>query len=474
MNLSRRISKKVMLLVAGDALLFYAALVLTIRARYGAGIDSFIFKKHLLPFSMVFVLWLLAFGAIGLYDLRLARNGTQFLLRLGRAIAINTILAIMAFYVLPFGIEPRRNLALMMFFTTALIFSWRYLVNLFIIRARGARVLFLGMTNETIELADLLRAHPQLGYTPAGIVTNGEPLPNRSLPQVPHFSLDREHFDHIVRDTRSDTMVLSRSLKDNPIVVRALLGAIPRGIAVMEFPAFHEMLTGKVPLSLIEEAWFLENLIGMRKRTYDFFKRLTDLVFGAVCGVLTLVILPFIALGIALSTPTDALNHRRLRARPGDGVIFFRQTRVGKNGRPFEFIKFRSQRLGAERMGEAKEFAEDPRQYPFGRFLRSFYLDELPQCWNVLRGEMSFVGPRPERPEFVEEMKKKVPFYETRFLVPPGLSGWAQIKMENDASVEDAPEKMQYDLYYIKNRSLLLDALILLKTIAAILRRQGR
>ena len=125
-------------------------------------------------------------------------------------------------------------------------------------------------------------------------------------------------------------------------------------------------------------------------------------------------------------------------------------------------------------MHEAKEVANDQRQYAVGNFLRKSYLDELPQIWNIFRGEMSFVGPRPERPEYVEELKKTIPFYEMRLLVPPGITGWAQINMENDASVEDASEKMQYDLYYIKNRSFILDLLILIRTISAILRRQGR
>ena len=140
----------------------------------------------------------------------------------------------------------------------------------------------------------------------------------------------------------------------------------------------------------------------------------------------------------------------------------------------FEFVKFRSQILGAETMSEAKEISEDRRQYAVGKILRKTYLDELPQVWNVFKGEMSFVGPRPERPEYVEELKTRVPFYEMRLLVLPGITGWAQISMENDASVEDAPEKMQYDLYYIKNRSLGLDLAILLKTFFTILKRQGR
>ena len=125
-------------------------------------------------------------------------------------------------------------------------------------------------------------------------------------------------------------------------------------------------------------------------------------------------------------------------------------------------------------MGNTKEMKDDPRQYAFGTFLRTFYLDELPQMWNVLKGEMSLIGPRPERPKYVAQLAESIPFYSIRLLVPPGITGWAQINMKNDASVEDAPEKLQYDLYYIKNRSLVLDLNIALKTIWVILSREGR
>ena len=128
----------------------------------------------------------------------------------------------------------------------------------------------------------------------------------------------------------------------------------------------------------------------------------------------------------------------------------------------------------ADEMSGEKQDGDDPRQTRIGMFLRKHYFDEIPQIINVLKGDMSFVGPRPERSEYIDELKEKIPFYEMRLLVPPGLTGWAQINMEDDASVQDAPEKMQYDLYYVKNRTSALDLLILLRTIATLLKRQGR
>ena len=256
--------------------------------------------------------------------------------------------------------------------------------------------------------------------------------------------------------------------------IYSLFDVIPFGVTLSDFPRFYEAVEGKVPVSLINEMWFLENLIGQRRPRYEFAKRILDLLLAILFGIATLLLFPFIAAAIIFSTPKDIRNYQQRRARPGDGIIFFRQPRVGKNGAVFNFIKFRSQVLGAENMGSRKESPSDERSYPLGEFLRKTYLDELPQLWNVIRGEMSFVGPRPERPEFVSELERDIPFYRMRELVLPGITGWAQVSMENDFSVEDAPEKLQYDLYYIKNRSLFLDITILLKTVLKLLQRSGR
>lgn len=192
---------------------------------------------------------------------------------------------------------------------------------------------------------------------------------------------------------------------------------------------------------------------------YDFVKRALDILVAFLLLVPTLILLPVIALAIKLDS---------------DGPVLYRQKRVGKDGKEFWLLKFRSMVQNAEALGGLKGKVEDPRNTRVGTFLRKNYLDELPQIWNVFKGEMSFVGPRPERPEYIMMLKKMVPDYEKRLEALPGLTGLALVSMENDASVEDAPEKIKYDLYYIQNRSLWLDLKILFKTIFIILRRQGR
>lgn len=457
--------KKILLLLIGDVTLLYVALVFGISLQASTGrMESLTVTGRLFPFSLIFGVWLLAFGAFGFYELRLMRNGKLFLYRLIRVMASNIVLAIVIFYLFPFAPEPRRNLFIIAFLATAFIFAWRYLFNALIIRTSALRVLLLGTNTEMIQLADFLSAHPQLGYKPVGFLATddgGTPLPF-PLP-LTRYSLLGEKLHRIIAETRAESVIISREAKQDRAAVRILFDLIPLGVTVTEFPAFHEMLTGKIPLPLIEEAWFLENLIGQRKRLYEFFKRVMDIALAIIFGIPTLLMAPFIALAVRLDSP---------------GTIFFRQERVGRHGRKFTLIKYRSMMANAEQVSGMKASTNgihtDPRTTRVGAFLRKTYLDELPQIFNILKGEMSFVGPRPERPRYVRHLRQRIPFYEMRTLVAPGLTGWAQVNMEDDASVEDAPEKMQYDLYYIKNRSAVLDLLIVLRTIAALVRRQGR
>jgi len=223
---------------------------------------------------------------------------------------------------------------------------------------------------------------------------------------------------------------------------------------VMDLPNFYELVMRKVPLDDLEETWFLEN-IESAAQFYDPLKRAIEFVVALAGGIVLLPIELLIALGVALSSR---------------GPIIYRQTRVGKNGREFVLYKFRSMMVlaadgSAETGGAAWATKGDVRTTPIGKFLRASHLDELPQLMNVLRGDISFVGPRPERPEFVAKLEKQIPYYETRLLVKPGVSGWAQLNHRADLDLADVKQKLQYDIYYLKNRSLILDLAIIVKTI---------
>src|SRR3989344_4893898 len=462
------------LLILGDITVLYGALGIMLFIRYGAHIAG-PWKIHLLPYTVIFALWIFLFFIADLYEQTMWNADRTAKERILRTIAVAGITAGLLFYFIPaFVITPKTNLVLHIILSSGLLIGWRMIASVLIRSTSKTNILFFGISEEVVSLARILMEYPHLGFSVTALVdTEKIPPPSAFMDNIPVLSL-KEHMFEFIKEKNVSLAIASSELHSNMELVRILYGVLPLGVRFMDFPTFYENITGKIPVSRVSEVWFLENLAGSRKRVYEFTKRLFDILLALLVGSVTTVLFPFIALGIFLSTPRDIWRIREKQARAGDGFIFFKQRRVGKNEKPFHFIKFRSQRLGAERIGETKEMKNDPRQYPFGAFLRTFYLDELPQVWNVLKGEMSFIGPRPERLEYVAQLAQSIPFYKIRLLVPPGLTGWAQINMKNDASMEDAPEKLQYDLYYIKNKSLTLDLNIALKTIWVILSRQGR
>jgi exopolysaccharide biosynthesis polyprenyl glycosylphosphotransferase len=226
----------------------------------------------------------------------------------------------------------------------------------------------------------------------------------------------------------------------------------------MDLARAYEIISEKIPISFVSQTWFLENLKEREKGFYDKAKRLIDIVLSSIILLLTLPLWPFIILAVKLDDK---------------GPIFYSQERIGKDGKPFLLTKFRSMKEGAENeTGPIWAEREDPRITKIGKFLRRTHLDEIPQMLNILKGDISLVGPRPERPEFVSQLEKEVPHYRLRYIIKPGFTGWAQIKFRYGRSITDSFEKFQYDLYYLKNRSLILDLRILLKTFQLFFRKE--
>ena len=263
----------------------------------------------------------------------------------------------------------------------------------------------------------------------------------------------------------NDTVGIDQILLANPIQTPNLLHTLSvcheRGIQVTPMFALYQDLTGRVPVSHLGKDWFvaLPAHVKTTARTYSGVKRVFDIVLAFVMLVVAIPLIPLLALAIKLDSP---------------GPVFFRQVRVGRGGKPFRIVKFRSMRQDAEAVGGAVwALDNDPRITRVGRFFRKSRLDEIPQLWNVLVGDMSFVGPRPERPEFDDRLEREIPFYRARRAVRPGLTGWAQVRHKYGNTMLDALRKVEYDLYYIKNESLYLDLLILLRTIAVVLKLGG-
>jgi len=233
-----------------------------------------------------------------------------------------------------------------------------------------------------------------------------------------------------------------------------------KGVPILDLADFYEQFLLRVPVSQLKDQWFaLSQGFSLLNRDIEWkIKRLIDIVISAIGLVVLFPVIVLVGVLIKLTS---------------QGPVFYNQTRCGHHGDSFRLHKFRTMVVDAEKHGAQWAQPEDPRITPLGRFLRQARLDELPQMWNVLRGEMSFIGPRPERPDFIEELKREIPYYTLRHLVKPGITGWAQILYPYGASVEDAKNKLEFDLYYIKNYSLALDLYILLSTIRVVLSRSG-
>ncbi len=431
----------------GDILALYVALFLTLAARYGTGLYKEFADVQFAPFTIIFILWLLVFYIAGLYDLRRLRNNLDFLKTLALSLVTNAVIAVLFFYLIPaFGIAPKTNLFIFLVVFAVIEIYWRRFFNRITESGEAPnRVVLVGTGPSAKEIAATIKENPQLGYVITAELTGEEAS---HTPGV---------IERATRAQGANLVAVPRELKRKEPLAIVLYRLFGRGISVIDLDSFYEVVMRKVPLADIEETWFLEN-IENTARFYDPFKRAAEFFVAAIIGV---VLLPFEILIALLITITSR------------GPIFIRQERVGKSGAPFTLYKFRSMVAlapdgQAETQGAQWTAQNDRRVTPFGKFIRATHLDELPQLWNIIKGDVSFVGPRAERPEFVTKLAAQIPFYEVRLLVRPGVTGWAQINYRADLTPEDVKQKLQYDIYYLKNRSPVLDLAIILKTLKSI------
>jgi sugar transferase (PEP-CTERM system associated) len=315
------------------------------------------------------------------------------------------------------------------------------------------RVLILGTGTAACSVADLIGLQHEYAYRVVGFV---EDTPSEGV--VPTLGTTADLATLIARHS-IDRVIVSLSDRRGRMPIRELLQAKMSGVRVEDAATTYERLTGKILIDEIKPSWLIFSDGFRASRTTRAVKRVVDLALAAVGLVLASPLMLLTALAVRLESP---------------GPVLYRQERVGENGRTFTLCKFRSMRTDAEKGGTpiwAKE--KDDRVTRIGRFIRLTRLDELPQLWNVLRGDMSFVGPRPERPFFVEQLAAVIPYYMERHAVKPGVTGWAQVKYRYGSSVEDSMEKLRYDLYYIKHLSIVFDLTIVMDTVKVILLRKG-
>lgn len=431
--ISRLLFRKIFLFL-GDWFLFYLSLIITLIIGFGKNLSPQIAWQHFLAFSILFIFWIVIFVMFNFYELDVLKSGTFLTVKIGLGLLVCLVIGISFFYLIPsFGVNPKTNLLILLLILWIFLIIWRKIaLNLFSSHFQN-RVAIIGLTEESKNLALAFKENPHIGYKLIQII----PVQNVStLPEK-------------IKQLKVNTLVLAKNLSSDTELNLALYKCLPLKINFLDLARAYEIIFQKIPLDFVEYVWFLENLKEGKKQLYDKAKRIVDILLASLFLVLSL---PFWLL-IALTIKIDSR-----------GPIFYKQKRVGKEGREFQLIKFRSMQNKAEKNGAVWAKKNDPRVTRIGKFLRTTHLDELPQMLNILKGDISLVGPRPERPEFIQDLGKQIPHYQLRHLIKPGFTGWAQIKFRYSRSIQDSFEKFQYDLYYIKNRSFFLDLIVLLKT----------
>ncbi len=434
------------LLLSGDIFLLYFALFLALFFGFWKDFSWQIFLEHLPSFSILYLFWLIIFYIFGFYDLNLSKTLFLHYSRVLSGLGAAFVLGITFFYLLPFfGISPKTNLFLNVLIFGILDIGWRKIFySLFSLHFQN-KVAILGKNPQSEELAEILRKNPQLGYKFIAFLNPEEDI----------FQKISAHNHSTALPAKSgapkiDTLILAETIIPNSSLAENLYRCLPLKLNFIDLSRAYEIICEKIPISFVTQTWFLENLREREKGFYDKVKRIIDVVLASIILFFTFPFWLFIILAIKLEDR---------------GPIFYSQERIGKDRKPFLLIKFRSMRNEAEKeTGVVWAEKEDPRMTRVGKILRQTHLDEIPQMINVLKGDISLVGPRPERPEFVEKLEKEIPHYHIRHIIKPGFTGWAQIKFRYARSIIDSFEKFQYDLYYLKNRSLVLDLQILLKT----------
>jgi sugar transferase (PEP-CTERM system associated) len=449
-------------LIAGETCLLLTAVIASAYLRLGdVAWPMLTDQDGILRMLLVVGVCQICLHYADLYDLRAIADTHDLLVRLFQALSATSLILAFIYFWFPDLIIGRGVFVIAALLIVLFVVTWRLAFAWFSKRVGPReRLLLVGTSAAAIGLArELYERRQELGVEIVGFV-DADPTRVGTAVLNPGVIGTIEDIPALVQRGRVDRVVVSLSDARGKLPMDRLLDIRLRtGVTFDHLASVYEEYTGKIAVENLRPSWLIFSEGFRKNRLLLFVKRAVDLLHAVVGLIIASPLMLVTAALVKLTSP---------------GPVFYHQERVGLNGRIFTVHKFRTMQNNAEAgTGPVWAQANDVRVTPLGRMLRRTRLDELPQLWNVLRGDMSLVGPRPERPSFVEQLTASIPFYGQRHVVKPGVTGWAQIRYTYGASVEDAIEKLQYDLYYIKNLSIALDLVIVLETIKTVVRRRG-
>lgn len=424
--------------------------------------DYFTITQANWTWSLVLALYILVFGAVfELYDLKQASKIDSSFKNIVLTASITVLVYLLTPYYTPF--LPEKRVQIIYFYLTIIValFLWRLMYVTFIESPRFyKRGLIIGNLDNALKIHEVLQQYDQ-NFKIVGFIHNDFETSTKVSDVFDYYTIN--DVDTVIKDEGVSEIVIAIDNPEaiTPEIYQQLTSLLERGYKIREYSQLIESLTKRVPVEFVGKDFYKYFPFSRRHqdKLYLFFHRLFDILFS-ILGLLTLLLfIPFVFVG-------NLIGNR--------GSLFYIQERTGKNGKSFNIVKFRTMVKNAEKDGVQWASKNDSRVTKFGRILRNLRLDEMPQFFNVLKGEMSMIGPRPERPYFVKELSKVIPFYETRHAVKPGLTGWAQVNHRYGDTIDHSLLKLQYDLYYIKHRNFFLDIIIVVKTISTVLYYRGQ
>jgi len=447
--------------VIGEGLFIFASVFLSSLIILGS--DAFIYDHFLLlKVLLITVVCQSCLYYNDMYEISTSNNYNEIGFRLLQALGVAAIFLAFIYLVVPQAVIGTGIFLVSIGFVILLIVSWRFCYTLVLNRGLfNQKIMLLGSADLVGEIKQEITGRKDCGYTISAEIPDSSRKADLSEIENPAALCGQKYegLSDLARSMGVEKVIVSLAEKRNNFPINELLKCRVNGIEVIDGNSFYEMLTGKLIVKAINPSWLIFSE-GFRKSfTRRVMKRSVDLFLSLILLILFSPVILMIALLIKLDSK---------------GPVIFSQERVGQNRKIYRMHKFRSMVHDAETLsGPVWAEDDDPRITRVGRMIRKLRFDEMPQLWNVLKGNMSFIGPRPEREHFVDQLEKMIPYYRERHTVKPGISGWAQVSYGYGASVEDAIEKLNYDLFYIKNMSFFMDLMIVLKTIKIVLFRKG-